>query len=400
MNPGEKLIGQEAAGRCEEPPGPRRRKRGRRPHPGAAPGTLVVPHDAPRPRIRVMDFCPERVEEKELSSPEEVIPYLTDATPSITWVDVQGLGDRRVLEDLGRIFSLHPLTLADVVNIPQRPKVEAFEKHLFMITRMSLLRPSGEIENEQVSLFLGKGFVLTFQETYGDCLDPVRDRIRQDLGMVRKSGADYLFYAILDAIIDQYFPVVESLGERIERLEDDVVQRPAPAILERIYTQKRDLLSVRRGIWPQRDALNTLVRDESSLLGKETRVYLRDCYDHAAQLIDIVETHRDLTASLLEVYLSSIANRTNEVMRFLTVVTSIFIPLTFLVGVYGMNFDTSQPLNMPELTWRYGYLACWAFMIAVAACLLVFFARKGWLRTNAMPAPPRGKGRERSRAST
>ena len=344
-----------------------------------------------------MDFCPERIEEKDLSSPEEVVAYLTDGTPSITWVDVQGLGDRGVLEALGRIFHLHPLALADVVNVSQRPKVEPYDRHLFVITRMSLLGEDGSLATEQVSIFLGKDFVLTFQETRGDCLDPVRERIRRGAGSIRKAGADYLAYAILDAIIDYYFPIVEDLGERIEGLEDEVVRHPRHETLGKIYALKRELLQVRRAIWPQRDSLSALARDESGLVSKETQVYLRDCYDHAVQLIDVIESLRELAASLLEVYLSSVANRTNEVMRILTVVSSIFIPLTFLVGVYGMNFNTDHPLNMPELDWPYGYVACWAFMIAVAAGLLVYFGRRGWLRGAGRPpsarsrrAPPRG----------
>jgi len=357
------------------------RRRSRRPTPGATPGTLVVPQDAPRPKIHVIDYCPDRVDEKDLVSPDEVVPYLTDDTPSITWVDVQGLGDRAVLEALGRIFEIHPLALADVVNAPQRPKVEPYEKHLFIITRMSLVGRDGSLGTEQVSIFLGKGFVLTFQETAGDCLDPVRERLRRGAGIIRKAGADYLAYAVLDAIIDYYFPIVEDLGERIEDIEDEVVRHPARGTLAKIYALKRELLHVRRAIWPQRESLSALARDDSDLVGKEARVYLRDCYDHAIQLIDVIESLREVAASLLDVYLSSVANRTNEVMKVLTVVSTIFIPLTFLVGVYGMNFNTQKPGNMPELDWPYGYVACWIFMISVAVSLLVYFGRRGWLRS-------------------
>jgi magnesium transporter len=353
----------------------RRKRRAERPSPGSTPGTLMVPPNAPKPIVRVMDYSADRVEERTLDSPREVSRYLVDTTDSITWVDVQGLGERHVLEALGDVFRLHRLALADVVNVPQRPKVDTYDNHLFILTRMTMLTPAGEVHAEQVSLFLGKSFVLTFQETYGDCLDPVRERIRKGIGIVRKSGADYLAYTILDAITDQYFPVVEAIGERIERLEDEVVQRPTPATLRSVYNIKRELLSVRRCIWPQRDAINALMRDESGHIGSGVRVYLRDCYDHTVQLIDFVETLRELGAGLLDVYLSSVANRTNEVMKVLTVVTSIFIPLTFIVGIYGMNFKA-----MPELSSPYGYPAIWAVMLAVAATLLVFFWRKGWLR--------------------
>jgi magnesium transporter len=361
------------------------KKKLQRPPPGASPGTLVVSAQAPKPVIRVMDFSPDHLEEKKLGSPKEVVKYLTDNKASVTWVDVQGLGEKEVLEELGAIFKIHRLALADVVNVPQRPKVEAYKNHVFVITRMTVLSPRGEPEGEQMSLFLGKNFVLTFQETYGDCLDPLRERIRAGAGLSRRSGPDYLAYAILDAIIDHYFPVTEALGERIEVLEDEVVTRPTPLTLKKIYALKRDLLSVRRGIWPQREAINSLLRDETGLMGQEVQVYLRDCYDHAVQLIDVLETLRELTTGLLDVYLSSVANRTNEVMKVLTVVATIFIPLTFLVGVYGMNFSTDSPWNMPELKWRFGYVILWVLMIAVAAALLLFFKRRGYLRSNAEP---------------
>jgi len=371
----------------------RRKKKERRPVPGSAPGVFVVPHDAPKPVIRVMDYAPHHLAEKTLSAPGEVKAFLTDATTSVTWVDVQGLGDREVLEELGRIFRLHRLALADVVNIPQRPKVEPFENHLFVISRMALLAKDGDVQTEQVSLFLGKNFVLTFQETYGDCLDSIRERIRAGTGLVRSSGADYLAYSILDAITDQYFPVTEAMGERIEALEDEVVDKPAPAMLQKIYDLKRELLAVRRGIWPQRDAIHALSRDESGWISRDVHVYLRDCYDHSVQLIDVIETLRELTSGLLEVYLSSIANRTNEVMKVLTVMASIFIPLTFIVGVYGMNFT-----HMPEIYWPYGYLAVWIFMLVVALGLLFAFWRRGWL-SNAAERPESPPQKDRGKAS-
>ena len=357
------------------------RKKVRRPKPGAAPGSLVMPTSAPKPVIRVMDFTPSRIEEKALASPADIVPYLQDSDPSITWVDVQGLGDAQVLDELKQVFDIHPLALADVVNVPQRSKVDIYDRYLFVITRMSLPGSNGDLHTEQVSMFIGKHFVLTFQETYGDCLDPVRERIRKGSGLIRKSGADYLAYAIIDAIVDGYFPIVELLGERIEDVEDRVVLRPAPHVLREIYDLKRGLLEVRRGIWPQRDAVNALLHDESGLIGKTVRLYLRDCYDHAVQVLEMVESQRELTAALLDVYLSSMANRTNEVMKILTVVTTIFIPLTFLSGIYGMNFDTTASgWNMPELGWRFGYPFVLAMMGVVASSLLAFFWKKGWLR--------------------
>lgn len=355
----------------------------RRPKPGAAPGSLVLPVAAPEPIVRVMDYCPERLEERVLESPSEVVPYLTDATPSVTWVDVQGLGNLGVLQELQRIFDIHPLALADVVNVPQRPKVDVYDRYLFAITRMGLPTENGGLHTEQVSLFVGKDFVLTFQETHGDCLDPVRERIRKGTGMIRRSGADYLAYAILDALVDGYFPLVEAVGERIEDLEDGVVLSPEPGALREVYALRRDLLEIRRGVWPQREALNALLHDESGFFSKNVRPYLRDCYDHVVQILEIAETQRELASGLLDVYLSSIANRTNEVMKILTVVTTIFIPLSFIAGVYGMNFDPDRsPWNMPELRWRHGYFFALSLMLAVALLLLGFFWRKGWLRSS------------------
>lgn len=355
----------------------------RRPKPGAAPGALVLPAAAPQPIVRVMDYCPDRLDERVLASPSEVIPYLTDATPSVTWVDVQGLGNLAVLQELQRIFDIHPLALADVVNVPQLPKVDVYDRYLFVITRMGLPTENGGLHTEQVSLFVGKDFVLTFQETHGDCLDPVRERIRKGTGMIRRSGADYLAYAILDALVDGYFPLVEEVGERIEDLEDGVVLSPEPGALREVYAVRRDLLEIRRGVWPQREALNALLHDESGFFSKNVRPYLRDCYDHVVQILEIAETQRELASGLLDVYLSSIANRTNEVMKILTVVTAIFIPLSFIAGVYGMNFDPdASPWNMPELKWRHGYPFALGLMLAVALLLLGFFWRKGWLRSS------------------
>ncbi len=361
---------------------PRRRK-SRRPKPGAAPGSLVLPAAAPEPVIRLMDYTPERLEERVLASPSEIVPYLTDATPSITWVDVQGLGNLQVLQELQKIFDIHPLALADVVNVPQRPKVDAYDRYLFIITRMGLPTQNGGLHTEQVSLFVGRDFVLTFQETYGDCLDPVRERIRKGSGMIRKCGADYLAYAILDALVDGYFPLVEAAGERIENLEDGIVLSPEPSALREVYGIRRDLLEIRRGVWPQREALNALLHDESGFFSKSVHPYLRDCYDHVVQILEISESQRELASGLLDVYLSSVANRTNEVMKILTVVTTIFIPLSFIAGVYGMNFSPDHSAwNMPELRWRYGSFFALAEMLAVALLLLGFFWKKGWLRSN------------------
>lgn len=341
--------------------------------PGSIPGTLSIEEDAAPPQLVLIDYSQAQATRIRLQAPEDCRPYLD--TESVSWVDVQGLGSEEVLQRLGQVFHLHPLVLEDVVNVPQRPKVEDYEDQLVIITRMVMLKPQGEgFISEQVSLVLGKYYLLTVQEEpEHDCFGPVRDRIRFNRGIIRNNGPDYLAYALIDAIIDGFFPVLEAYGERIERLEDEVVSNPTRQTLEKVHQVRRDLLALRRSIWPQREALNQLIRDGSPLINSNVQIYLRDCYDHVIQLLDIVETYRELASSLMDVYLSSVSNRMNEIMKILTVISTIFIPLTFIVGVYGMNFE-----YMPELEQPWGYPLVWAVMLAVAAGLIVFFWRRGW----------------------
>lgn len=341
--------------------------------PGSMPGTLSIEEDATPSQLVLIDYSQTQATRIRLQTPEDCRPYLD--TESVSWVDVQGLGSEEVLQRLGQVFHLHPLVLEDVVNVPQRPKVEDYEDQLVIITRMVMLKPQGEgFISEQVSLVLGKYYLLTVQEEpEHDCFGPVRDRIRFNKGIIRKNGPDYLAYALIDAIIDGFFPVLEAYGERIERLEDEVVENPTRQTLEKVHQVRRDLLALRRSIWPQREALNQLIRDGSPLISANVQIYLRDCYDHVIQLLDIVETYRELASSLMDVYLSSVSNRMNEIMKILTVISTIFIPLTFIVGVYGMNFE-----YMPELEQPWGYPLVWAVMLAVAAGLIVFFWRRGW----------------------
>lgn len=347
--------------------------------PGAMPGTLSIEEDAPPPVITLIDYAEGNAQRLMLETPEEASPYLDAET--ISWVDVKGLGSEDILQRLGHVFSLHPLVLEDVVNVPQRPKVEENFDQLLIISRMVTLRDSGRgFVSEQVSFILGRNYLLTVQEEPDyDCFGPVQERIRMNKGNIRKHGADYLAYSILDAIIDGFFPVLESYGETLEELEDEVVARPTRQTLEKIHNVKRELLSLRRAIWPQRDAISSLIRDGSPLIREEVRLYLRDCYDHAVQVLDMVETYRELASSLMDVYLSSVSNRMNEVMKLLTVISSIFIPLTFIAGVYGMNFDpTASPWNMPELNWYWGYPLCLLLMGAIAGALVVYFHKRGW----------------------
>ncbi|MBW4552139.1 MAG: magnesium/cobalt transporter CorA [Aphanocapsa sp. GSE-SYN-MK-11-07L] len=347
--------------------------------PGTTPGTLKIEADAPPPTIVLIDYDEDQAIRLPLETPEECIPYLD--TESISWIDVQGLGDEDVLNRLGNVFQLHPLMLEDVVNVPQRPKVEDYEDQLLMITHMVTPNyESSSFINEQVSFILGRHYLLTVQEEpQRDCFAPVRQRLKTCKGIIRKQGADYLAYALLDAIIDGFFPVLETYGELIEELEEEVVLNPTRQTLEKIHKVRRELLGLRRAIWPQRDAINSLIRDGSDLISSEVRVYLRDCYDHTIQVIDMVETYRELASSLMDVYLSSVGNKMNEIMKILTVISTIFIPLTFIAGVYGMNFNPeTSAWNMPELNWPLGYPLCLGFMLAIAGGLIYYFWRKGW----------------------
>jgi magnesium transporter len=268
----------------------------------------------------------------------------------------------------------------------ERPKIEDYEDQLVIIAHMVVPNNNnGSFYSEQVSLVLGKYYVLTVQEEpEHDCFDGVRTRIDKSKGIIRRQGSDYLAYALLDAIIDGFFPVLELYGERIDDLEEEVIINPSQKTLQKIYQIRRELLQLRRGIWPQRDAINSLIRDGSELISPDVRIYLRDCYDHTVQLIDILETYRELVAGLMDVYLSAVSNKMNEIMKLLTVVSSIFIPLTFIAGVYGMNFNTEKsPHNMPELNWYWGYPLCLALMLLVATILLYSFWRRGWLSNSA-----------------
>jgi magnesium transporter len=353
---------------------------------GASPGTLVLPGNATKPRIRVMAYSADELEERWVDKPADLKKYL--ATPGlVTWIDVRGVGDEDTLRSLAGIFNIHPLALEDVVHQPQRPKTEEFDHHLFIVARMVMLRSATDMEAEQVSLFLGPNYVLTFQEDTPDCFDPVRERLRKK-GVHRRSGADYLCYSLIDAIVDHYFPVLETYGEYLETLESNVVLHPVKSTLTHIHTAKRELMDLRRVLWPQRESINQLIRSECPLISKEVRLFLRDCYDHSVQVMDMVENYREITSGLHDVYLSSIGNRTNEIMKVLTIISTIFIPLTFIAGVYGMNFShEDSPYNMPELHAQYGYPATMLVMALIGVALLFYFWHKGWIfASEALPA--------------
>ncbi len=358
---------------AKRPRGPRR---ARRSAPGTVPGTIHVDPEAPRPELSVMAWGPEAFE--ELQAPTlGAVQELRQRFP-VVWVNVDGLGDKGTLEELQKHFGLHALAMEDVVNVHQRPKVDAYDGHLYVVMRM--LTTHEGLADEQVSLFVGDGWVLSFQERPGDCLDSVRARARQGRPRIRKGGADYLAYAIIDAVVDHLFPVLEHYGDLLEALEERIFTGSGddPAMtLQRI---KRDLAGMRRAVWPLREALSQLLREDSPLVREETRIYLRDAYDHTVQLLDLVETDREIASGLKDAHLTVISTRMNEVMKVLTIIGTIFIPLGFIAGLYGMNFDPgASPWNMPELGWAFGYPAALLLMVAVAGGLLLFFRRKGWL---------------------
>jgi len=280
-----------------------------------------------------------------------------------------------IIEKIGKHFSIHPLILEDILHTGQRPKMEDFEDYIFLVVKMFYYdEKDDEIKMEQVSLLLGSNFVISFQEREGDIFDPIRERIRNHKGRIRMMKADYLGYALLDTIVDNYFIILEKVGENIENMEEELVTRPTPETLQTIHNLKRELIVLRKSIWPLREVVNSLERGESPLINEATGVYLRDVYDHTIQVIDTIETFRDMVSGMLDIYLSSISNKMNEVMKVLTIIATIFIPLTFVAGIYGMNFEF-----MPELKWHWGYFAALLVMVAVAVIMVFYFRRKRWL---------------------
>lgn len=355
---------------------------------GLAPGTLLIEPDAHALHIRVMRYGQDELHELEVDGVEGLEREL--ARPAgkgfpVTWVDVTGHGDVASLTRLGELLELHPLALEDIVNSYQRPKTDTYGDDIFLIARMIDEATPIEVrlDTEQLCILLRKGLVASFQERPGDCFETVRQRVRSGNPRIRSSGADYLAYAILDALVDRYLVLADRYREILERLEDDLLdpRREEPFSLDRLYHLRRDLIHLGRAAAPLREVLMALLRmDDRELPTQETRLFLRDCYDHALRVVDWIDAHRDFAASLMEVHLSMIGNRTNEAMKVLTIISTIFIPLSFLAGIYGMNFDPdSSPYNMPELRWRYGYPAALAVMAVAAGLLLWLFRRKRWI---------------------
>ena len=342
---------------------------------GLPPGTLVHIGEkkSETPKITIMDYDEANFQEKEIKTIEECL-VLKDK-PTITWINIDGLHQVEILERLGECYGLHPLVLEDILNTDQRPKMEDYGDYIYIVLKMlDQSNKSNEIIMEQISLILGPNFVFSFQEKEGDVFDPIRERIRNGKGRIRKMGTDYLTYALLDSIVDNYFIILEKLGEKIEFLEEKLVARPIPETLQTIHQLKREMIFLRKTVWPLREVISGFERNESSLIMESTKIYLRDVYDHTIQTIDTIETFRDMVSGMLDIYLSSVSNRLNSVMKVLTIIATIFMPLTFLAGIYGMNFK-----YMPELEWRWSYPVIWLIMVGIGIFMLLYFRKKKWL---------------------
>ncbi len=358
----------------------------RRTPPGAAPGSINLADDANKPRLSITSFGPDDLFELPVQSLADINNRIKQYPSLVHWIEIRGFGDKKLLEEICTEFDIHRLEMEDVINTYQRPKLEEHFGHLFLITRMLSHLKEGGLQNDQLSLFLSNKVVITMQEQYDDFFEPVRTRIRAGKGSLRSNGADYLTYTLLDSIVDIYFPILEAIGEHLDLLEDELFDKPTRVSLQKIQVIKRELIVFRRTIFAERDKINDLLRTHTVYISDQTKLYLRDTYDHIIQVMDLVESYKEITASLMDIYLSSVSNRMNQIMKVLAVISTIFIPLTFIVGVYGMNFSTVDPitgkilpLNMPELYSPYGYTYVWIFMVILVAIQLIIFWRKGWL---------------------
>ncbi len=342
---------------------------------GLPPGTVVYTGDkkTEKVRIAIIDYDEAQFQEKEAKSIEECFSFKDK--PTVTWININGIHQVDVIEKIGKHFNMHPLVLEDIVNTGQRPKMEDFVDYIFIVLKMLYYdEEENETKAEQVSIILGSNFVISFQESEGDVFDQIRERIRSNRGRIRKMGADYLAYALIDATVDNYFTILEKLGEQIEDIEDELVTNPVVETLQTIHSLKREMIFLRKSVWPLREVINRLEKWESPLIAKSLDIYLRDVYDHTIQVIDSIETFRDMLSGLLDIYLSSVSNRMNEVMKVLTIIATIFIPLTLVAGLYGMNFR-----YMPELESPWGYPFVLLIMFTIGALMVIYFRRKRWL---------------------
>ncbi|MFH1782567.1 MAG: magnesium/cobalt transporter CorA [Candidatus Omnitrophota bacterium] len=345
----------------------------------APPGALIHigEQKTEKVKITIIDYDETKFQEKTIASVKECAPFKDK--PTVTWINIDGIHEVNIIEEIGRQYGLHPLIMEDILNTGQRPKIEDSEDFIFIVLKMLQCDNKDDVMTEQVSLILGNNFVISFQEKEGDVFNNIRERIRSSKGRIRKMGADYLLYSLIDAIVDNYFVILEKMGDKIEGMEEELISRPVPATLQSIHNIKRDIIFLRKSVWPLREVIGNLERGESVLVKETTGIFLRDLYDHTIQVIDTIETFRDMVSGMLDIYLSSISNKMNEIMKVLTMIATIFIPITFVVGVYGMNFNTgASRWNMPELNSRFGYIGVWVVMLSIAAVMLMYFKRKKW----------------------
>jgi len=342
---------------------------------GLSPGTLIHVGEkkVEKTRVSIIDYTESHLDEADVDSIEACRRYRK--SESKTWINISGIHDVEMVKRLGESFGLHPLVLEDIVNTEQHPKIEDYEEYIFIVLKMVYPQSKGDvIQHEQVSFILGPSYVISLQEVEEDIFDPIRARLKQARGRIRKRGSDYLAYALIDMIVDHYFKVLEVLGERIEMLQDAVIENPEPESLGTIQTLKKEVVLLRKSIWPLREIINTIIRSESSLIQEESILFFRDVYDHSVQVLDTIETYRELLSGTLDIYMSNISNHMNEVMKVLTIMATIFIPMTFIAGIYGMNFK-----YMPELEWAWSYPVLWGVFILIFLAMIIWFKRKKWL---------------------
>ncbi|HZW39771.1 MAG TPA: magnesium/cobalt transporter CorA [Ignavibacteriaceae bacterium] len=347
---------------------------------GQSPGTLTFTgkQKVDRTKISVFDYNDNSYVEKEITSLDDLKELKFDN--KITWINITGLHDINALEKVGRVFNIHPLVLEDILNITQFPKIENYDDYLFVVAKMIDLSPVKSINIEQVSFILSKNYLISFQEDEQDVFDIIRERIRKNLGRIRKLGTDYLMYRLLDAIVDNYFFILENFDDRIDKLEDKVLLNPDHVDINSIYIVRKEIMNLRRAIMPMRDMMYSVEKEKDRHITKSTYFFFRDLNDHLNQIFDSLESYREMINQLVELYISNSSHKLNEVIKLLTIISTIFIPLTFIVGVYGMNFNTKiSPFNMPELNWYWGYPAIMVFMLAIGVGLIFFFKRKKWM---------------------
>jgi len=342
---------------------------------GLPPGTLLHIGDKKMEttRISLIDYDESQFLEKDVKQVEESFPFKNK--PTVTWINIEGIHEIEIIEKIGKYFGLHPLILEDILNTEKRPKMEDFETYIYVTLKiLKQIDDSDKILSEQVSLIIGTNFVISFLESKDDIFDPIKDRIRSGKGHIRKMGPDYLAYSLMDAIVDNYFIIMEKFGEKIEVMEEELVKNPTPGTLMSLHDTQRELMILRKSVWPLREVVNNMLRGESTLIHESTLIYLRDVYDHTIEIIEMIEGLRDMVSRMFDMYLSSISNKLNEIMKVLTIIATIFIPLTFIAGVYGMNFE-----YMPELKWRWGYPIIWTIMIFIGLYMLNYFRKKKWI---------------------